>query len=184
MPTNFKPTYKGERIVYSSVTKHISFDAAHYLMNPAWDRETNMAKFHKCCLYKKDGSDQPHGHTYHLEVTVFGIVDPDTGFVIDFKDLKKILSEGVLEKLDHNLLNTIDFFKVNLATAENICQYIWQEIVDEIEAVRPEQIMVTQIKLYETPDSFALLTRDMVIGAQPRIRTCGGNCGNCKDGGH
>lgn len=163
--------------MYSSVTKHVTFDAAHYLMNPKWDRETNMQRFHKCCFYKKDGSNQPHGHTYHLEVTVFGMVDPDTGFVIDFKDLKKILSEGVLEKLDHNLINDIEYFKDKLATAENICQYIWEEIVDAIEDVRPGQIAVTEIKLYETPDSFALLTREMVIGAQAHIHRCNG-CGH------
>ena len=169
--------------MYASVTKHVTFDSAHYLLNPKWDRAKNMDHFHKCCLYKPDGTDQPHGHTYHLEVTVFGLIDPDTGFVIDFKDLKRILQEGVIEKLEHNLINTIDYFQNKLATAENICQYIWNEIIDPIEAVRPDAIMLESIKLYETPDSFAMLTNGMVKLANKAQGNCGcSGCGCQKDG--
>lgn len=143
----------------SAVTKHITFDCAHYLVNSKWSREKNIAKFHKCCLYKEDGADEPHGHTYHLEATVFGTIDPDTGFVIDFKDLKQIL-KNVLEKLDHRLINNILFFKDSnrLATAENILQYLWQELAPSINALRPKQAELVKLKLWETPNSFAELS--------------------------
>lgn len=149
-----------------AVTKHVTFDSAHYLVNPKWTREENIARFHKCCLYKPDGSDQPHGHTYHLEVTVQGEVDPDTGFVIDFKDLKRILNEGVIETLDHFLINEIPYFKNgNIpATAENIIQYIWSWVDGDIRGT----CWLESLKLYETPDSYAYLDRKM-----NQKRTCG-----------
>ena len=159
-----------------SVTKHVTFDSAHYLVNPKWTREENMARFHKCCLYKPDGSDQPHGHTYHLEVTVQGEIDPDTGFVIDFKDLKRILNEGVIEKLDHFLINEIPYFKdSNIpATAENIIQYIWRWVKPEIDVlstpVSKNSFWLESLKLYETPDSYAYLDKKM-----NHLHTCG--CG-------
>jgi len=144
----------------AAVTKHLSFDCAHFLANPKWSREENMAKFHKCCLYKSDGTEEPHGHTYHMEVTVFGSIDPDTGFVIDFKDLKRILKEGVVERLDHRLINNIPYFKENnrFATVENILQYVWEEIAPELDALRPGKAQLVKIKMWETPDSFAELT--------------------------
>lgn len=141
------------------VTKHISFDCAHFLLNPEWTREENIAKFHKCCLYKEDGQDEPHGHTYHLEVTVYGFVDDDTGFVIDFKDLKQILNDGVVERLDHRLINNIPFFKDKLATVENILYYIWEYIAPQIDGLRPQEAQLHELRMWETPDSFATLSR-------------------------
>lgn len=175
----------------SAVTKHVSFDCAHFLVNPQWSREENMERFHKCCLYKTDGTEEPHGHTYHLEVTVFGQIDPLTGFVIDFKDLKRILKEGVIERLDHRLINNIPYFKDSgrLATVENLLQYIWEELAPALNELRPGKAQLVKIKMWETPDSFAELTiKDIMwqqhveMQKQPGATVdgqkgcCGGNC--------
>jgi 6-pyruvoyltetrahydropterin/6-carboxytetrahydropterin synthase len=171
----------------AAITKHLSFDCAHFLLNPKWSREENMAKFHKCCLYKDDGTEEPHGHTYHMEITVFGMVDPETGFVIDFKELKRILKEGVVERLDHRLINNIPYLKDynRLATVENILQYIWKEIAPSIDALRPKLARLQKIKIWETPDSFAELT-DKDIAWQEHVAqehrcSCGQNgaCEHC-----
>ena len=133
------------------VTKIVHFDAAHFLYNSKWTREENIAKFHKCSKFKPDGSEEPHGHTYTVEVSVGGYVDEDTGFVIDFKELKKIIEEKIMEQLDHRLINNIPYFNDKLATAENIVQFIWQQL--QLEINTPGR-RLWKIKLYETPDSY------------------------------
>lgn len=179
----------------SAVTKHVTFDSAHYLVNPDLSREENMAQFHKCCLYKPDGENEPHGHTYHLEVTVFGTIDPQTGYVIDFKELKNILNE-VLERVDHRLINNIPYFKEHperLATVENILQYLWSEITPKIDSLRPQLARVVNLKIWETPDSFAELNVENIkwqkavemqqqegAAVDGQESCCGGNC-NCKN---
>jgi len=159
----------------ASITKHITFDSAHYLVNPTWTREENIKYFHKCSLYKEDGSDEPHGHTYHLEVCIMGIIDEDTGYVIDFKELKRILQEGVVERLDHRLINNIEYFKDKRATVENILHYVWYAIVEQINNLRPKQAWLHSIKMWETPDSFAVLDSNMV-----NIEN-GQGCSGCSD---
>jgi len=142
-----------------SVTKHLTFDAAHYLVNNSFSKEENTKMFHKCCLYKENDLEEPHGHTYHIEVTVEGVIDVKTGFVIDFKELKKILQEGIIEKLDHRLINNIPYFEDRLATVENILYYVWKEIVNQINAIRPGSAWLESVRIWETPDSFATLNR-------------------------
>lgn len=44
-----------------------------------------------------------HGHTYALHAEVHGDVDPATGFVVDFGDIKAVLRD-VAERLDHHVL--------------------------------------------------------------------------------
>jgi len=156
----------------ASITKHLTFDSAHYLVNPAWTREENIAKFHKCCLYKENGLEEPHGHTYHLEVCILGIIDENTGYIIDFKELKKILQEGVVEKLDHHLINNIEYFKDKRVTVENILHFVWDEIADQINNLRPKEAWLHSIKMWETPDSFAVLDSTM-------FQVEKGNCQHC-----
>lgn len=80
--------------------------------------------------------EQLHGHTYKLEVVVEGKVKED-GMVIDFTDLKKVVNEKILEKLDHGNLNGL--FKN--PTAEKIAEWIFQELKKEI--------FVSSVKLWE-----------------------------------
>ena len=54
------------------------FSAAHRLHRDDWDEETNRRVFEKC------NNPHGHGHTYGLEVTVEGEIDPETGYVMDF----------------------------------------------------------------------------------------------------
>jgi 6-pyruvoyltetrahydropterin/6-carboxytetrahydropterin synthase len=60
-----------------------------------------------------------HGHTYKVEVVLEGPVNENSGFVIDFFELKSILSSA-LEKLDHGDLNQV----LPNPTAEMIAEYI------------------------------------------------------------
>jgi len=153
----------GKTIV--SVTKHLTFDASHYLVNHNWSVAQNIEAFHACSLFKNaEGTIlEPHGHTYHIEVTIKGEVDPDTGFLIDFKELKKILKNGIVAKMDHRLLNNIEYFKQTKKspTVENLLYFVWDEIEDQINSIRPNFAWLESIRIWETPDSFGTLTKEM-----------------------
>jgi len=171
------------------VTKHLTFDASHFLINHNWNVAQNIAVFHACSLYKNAEGTlmEPHGHTYHIEVTVKGEVDPDTGFVIDFKELNRILKVGIIAQMDHRLLNNIEYFvkSKKSPTVENMLYYVWDEICDSIDALRPELAGLERIRIWETPDSFATLTKDMKHAYEKEEKgdICDGSCGdNCCGG--
>lgn len=111
-----------------------------------------------------------HGHSYELHVTVssdFIETDyiPATGILIDFKDIKKLVLESVIEKFDHCLLLSPHFLKENPSfsssknlvifeaepTAENMLLYIKAALHKSL----PENIKLFRLKLFETKDSYA-----------------------------
>ena len=103
-----------------SVCRKAHFNAAHRLYNPAWDMAKNDAVFGLC------NNPNFHGHNYKLEVWVKGEIDPETGYVIDMKDLKELIKTEIEDRFDHKNLNldTEEFIDLN-PTAENICYVIW-----------------------------------------------------------
>ncbi len=64
------------------------FEAAHRL--------PKVPEGHKCARL--------HGHSYRVRITIEGDVDSDTGWIIDFDDIKKAF-DPLLEQLDHHYLN-------------------------------------------------------------------------------
>jgi 6-pyruvoyltetrahydropterin/6-carboxytetrahydropterin synthase len=126
------------------VTRRAVFSASHRLYNENFTDEQNEAIFDKC--NNKNG----HGHNYVMEVMVAGEINPDTGYVIDLKKLKRIIKENVLSKVDHKNLNTdVDFLKGVIPTAENIATGIWNELADKIDEGK-----LYSIKLYETENNY------------------------------
>ena len=90
------------------VTARLTFSAAHRLHNPNRDAEWNRKTYGKC--------DNPrgHGHNYALEVSVRGRIDPETGMVIDLKELKDIMRARVIDRVDHTSLNEdVDFLRLD-----------------------------------------------------------------------
>ena len=126
------------------VTRRETFNAAHRLYNPNYSDEENLRIFGKC------SNSNWHGHNYILEVVVKGDIDESTGFVINQKDLKKIINEKVIEKMDHKNLNIeTDFMKGVIPTSENIVVAIWEQLVNEI-----KQGKLYSVKLYETENNY------------------------------
>ena len=111
---------------YIRISKDFVFDAAHFL--PGHPR--------KCQFL--------HGHSYHMKVTVRKRIDPKTGMVMDFGDLKKAVQENVIEPFDHNYLN--DF--IEFPTAENMLSWIWEALSVDVKGL-------DSIKLWETETSCA-----------------------------
>ena len=124
------------------LTRHEHFNAAHKLYNPQWTEEENIRVFGKCA------NANWHGHNYELIVTIKGEVNPDTGFLMDVRDLSKILDEQVCEKIDHKNLNMdVPFMAGKLASTENLAIAIWEQILPHL----PTNVKLHCVKLYETP---------------------------------
>lgn len=99
------------------------FNAAHRLNNPAWTAEKNKAVFGLC------NNDNYHGHNYTLVVRLKGETDPETGYLMDLKILKRIIQEEILQEFDHANLNLdVEAFKDLNPTAENIAFVIWHKL--------------------------------------------------------
>jgi 6-pyruvoyltetrahydropterin/6-carboxytetrahydropterin synthase len=128
-----------------SVYRKEHFNAAHRLHNPLWDNAKNEKAFGKC------NNPSYHGHNYEIVAKVTGIPDPETGYVIDMKQLSDIIKESVLEKFDHKNLNldVKDFENLN-PTAENIVIVIYNLLREKI-----SKDFKLQVRLYETPRNFA-----------------------------
>lgn len=124
------------------LSRHEHFNAAHKLYNPDWTLEKNVEVFGKCA------NTNWHGHNYELIVTIKGKINADTGFLMDAKELSRILQEYVCEKLDHRNLNLdVDFMKGKLASTENLTIAIWNQIIPHL----PANVTLHCVKLYETP---------------------------------
>ena len=106
------------------------FNAAHRLFRKDWTDEKNLQVFGKC------SNPNWHGHNYELFVTVRGQIDSETGFVINLKDLSRIIKRKVIDKIDHKNLNLdVDFMNNKITSAENIAVAIWQEIEEDIKTI-------------------------------------------------
>lgn len=127
-----------------TVSRKAHFNAAHRLYNPNWSFEKNQEVFDKC------NNPNYHGHNYELIVSVRGTIDPETGYVMDMKDLKQIIKEHVEEPFDHKNLNldTEEFKELN-PTAENIAVVIWNKLRPYIKSD-----LELKVKLYETERNF------------------------------
>ena len=133
------PHYFCTDMVYVTRVEH--FNAAHKLYNPAWSQEENELAFGPCA------NENWHGHNYEVHVTVKGTASPDTGFIIDVKQLSKIIKRHVLDRVDHRNLNVdVDFMAEKLASTENFVVEIWNQLMPHITSGT-----LHQIRLYETP---------------------------------
>lgn len=128
------------------ITRRERFNAAHKVFRPEWDEQKNLEVFGKC------SNPNWHGHNYELYVTVAGDVDPETGFVMDLKQLSDIIKHRVIDKVDHKNLNIdVDFMQGKMPSTEVLAVAIWEEIEGDI-AKHGKKLY--SVKLYETENNF------------------------------
>jgi 6-pyruvoyltetrahydropterin/6-carboxytetrahydropterin synthase len=116
------------------IFKEFSFDSAHYL--------PNVPLTHKC--------REMHGHTYRLTVFLEGRPNMETGWIIDFADLKKIVNK-TLAIIDHKCLNTVT--GLENPTCEMLAIWIWDRLKKELP-------ILSEIQLYETITSGVVYSGD------------------------
>ena len=116
-----------------------------------------------------------HGHSYELHVTVRARENnshyiPAPGFIIDFKEIKKLVQSYIIEPFDHRLLLSSAYLAMhpnithqeNLIvwevepTAENLLLYI----ADILNKQFPGPVKLSRLKLFETKDSYAEWSED------------------------
>lgn len=62
-----------------------------------------------------------HGHNYVLELTVEGEVDPETGFVVNLRDVKAVAEREIVDVVDHKNLNLdVPFMQGTIPSTENL----------------------------------------------------------------
>lgn len=104
--------------------KDFRFEAAHRL--------PNVPEGHKCARL--------HGHSFLVRITVAGDVDPHTGWLMDFDDIKSAFAP-LLDRLDHYYLNDIE--GLENPTSENLAVWIW----DRLQPVLP---VLSSVEVRET----------------------------------
>ncbi|MBM3898743.1 MAG: 6-carboxytetrahydropterin synthase [Gemmatimonadetes bacterium] len=109
----------------ATLTRRLTFSAAHRYRRPEWSDAKNAEVFGACA------HPNWHGHTYTCEVTVGGEIDPLTGFCADLAALDRVLAERVHARLDHkNLVLDVPEFAEGreIPTSENVAWWIAREV--------------------------------------------------------
>ncbi len=106
------------------IFKRFTFEAAHRL--------PNVPEGHKC--------SRLHGHSFAVTAYVSGSIGEDTGWVIDFADIKKAM-KPVIDRLDHYYLNEIP--GLENPTTENLARWVWKQI-------KPQVPQLSKLYVHET----------------------------------
>ncbi len=131
-----------------TITKEFQFDAAHRLWLENLSEEQNRQIYGAC--------SNMHGHTYRLQITVTGTVRDD-GMILNFTELKTFVQETILSRYDHAYLNELKEYDNLPVTAENMVSHIYN-VLDE--KLSPKGVLLQSVVLYETPTSWATITRE------------------------
>jgi 6-pyruvoyltetrahydropterin/6-carboxytetrahydropterin synthase len=128
------------------ITRRERFNAAHRLFRKDYTDEQNLEVFGKC------SNPNWHGHNYELYVTVKGEINRETGFLVNLKQLSKIIREKVIAQLDHKNINLeVAFMHDKLASTENLAVGIWEEIDETVRGLGAE---LHCVKVTESENNF------------------------------
>lgn len=108
----------------TSIFKEFVFEAAHRL--------PNVPEGHKC--------GRLHGHSFKFSVELSGDVDPVTGWIMDFGDVKAVIAP-MYDALDHRYLNDIP--GLENPTSENLAGWIFKTL-------KPSLPLVKSVRVWET----------------------------------
>ena len=127
------------------VSRKIEFNAAHRLFNPHWSDHENVGIYGKC------SNKYGHGHNYLVDITISGIVDRDTGFLFDLKELKAILEEEIMNRFDHRHLNhDVTELQDCVPTTEVLAVLIWDILEQRLLNINKRELALQEVKIYET----------------------------------
>ena len=127
------------------ITRKMEFSASHLYHNPDFSPEENRRIFGKC------NNPHGHGHNYTLEVTVSGPVNQKTGMVCNLTDLDEFVHAEILERFDHQNLNTLSEFATIVPSTENLCVLVYDILQRgfrhaHLEKVRFEETMMNSFE--------------------------------------
>ncbi|MEO7822875.1 MAG: 6-carboxytetrahydropterin synthase [Gemmatimonadaceae bacterium] len=140
-------------MLIASLTRRVSFAAAHRYSRPGWSEEKNVATFGPCAW------PNYHGHTYVCEVTVSGPIDDATGFVVDLGALDQILKIHVTDRFDHRNINldVPEFADGKLVpSGENLARFIFERVAGAL----PRPARVVRVTVGEDESLSATYSQD------------------------
>jgi 6-pyruvoyltetrahydropterin/6-carboxytetrahydropterin synthase len=108
----------------SEIFKEFVFEAAHRL--------PHVPQGHKC--------GRLHGHSFHVALHIRGSVEPESGWLMDFAEVKECFAP-LYDRLDHHYLNDIE--GLENPTSENIARWIWDHL-------QPDLPQISQVVVRET----------------------------------
>lgn len=116
------------------IFKDFSLESAHRL--------PNVPEGHKC--------SRLHGHSFQVRIVVQGEPGPQSGWILDFSDLKEAFSP-IHKRLDHNYLNDVP--GLENPTSENLAKWIWNEL-------KPALPLLSRVEVRETCTSGCIYRGD------------------------
>ena len=137
------------------LTKEFSFESAHAL--EGYDGKCRHI----------------HGHSYRLYVTIIGepisdSVNPKYGMVMDFGELKKLVNEAIVDRMDHafvmrrtdsadevNMVLSEGFGNVVLVDYQPTCENMLVDFAERISRRLPAGVALHSLKMHETATSYA-----------------------------
>ena len=128
------------------ITRREHFNAAHRLFKPEYSDEENLRIFGKC------SNPNWHGHNYIMYVTVKGEVNPNTGFVMNLKELSSVIRTHIIEPVDHKNMNVeVPFMKGIMPSTENMAIAVWNELEKHL---KPYDAQLHCVRIEETENNF------------------------------
>jgi len=118
------------------IYKRFSIEAAHKL--------PNVPDGHKC--------GRLHGHSFQVSVYLAGEPGADSGWIMDFADLKEVF-KPVFDTLDHHYLN--DIAGLENPTSENLARWVWEHLKPDLPELSAIEICETCTSgcVYRGPDA-------------------------------
>ena len=127
----------GIEVISAKVIKRFTMEIGHYLPR------------HKGKCWRS------HGHSLRLDVCIKGIINKDTGMVIDYSDLKATV-QPIINRFDHSFLN--DWFEN--PTSENVAKYIYENLYKSFEKMG---CSLEYVDLWETETSHCIIEKGETI---------------------
>lgn len=108
----------------TEIFREFGFESAHSL--------PNVPEGHKCA--------RMHGHSFRVRVSVAGAVGAESGWVMDFAELKAAV-QPTIDALDHRVLNDLD--GLDNPTSEVVARWIWNRIADDLPGLAAVEVRET-----------------------------------------
>lgn len=98
-----------------------------------------------------EGPEPLHEHDFRVQLFVRGRELDETGFLLDFLYLRRVLEE-MLKPLRGANLNELPYFATRSTSAENLARHLFEELKRRLEG---DSVRVSSVRVWDTPESYA-----------------------------
>jgi len=128
------------------IKKEFKLCCSHTLNNEKLSKTKNVELFGKC--------NENHGHNYKVILCFKSKeLDPSTGMIINFDEIKKVFKKYIDDVFDHKNLNTLYYFNNIIPTAENMAELFYDIIKKNLSDLYA-------VEIYETDGASAIYVED------------------------